>query len=95
MEAGQENLWFFNSVPRFAFSRRIVRKEQIVRVQRGVFCELIKDCLECRGDIGFGLLFQGMKGSHQNTSRLGSRIGLRAEADFAGNDRRCPSGKLA
>jgi len=44
MEADQENLWFFKEVPRSAFSGRVVGKEQIIRVQRGVFCESIDDC---------------------------------------------------
>ncbi len=35
----------FNSVAGSAFLRRVVRKEEIIRVQRGIFCELIKDHL--------------------------------------------------
>jgi len=43
--------------------------------------------LNTKGDIGFSLLFQGMEGGHQNATGLGLSIGLRAEADFASNDR--------
>jgi hypothetical protein len=44
-EADEENHWFFNGVPRSVCSRRVVGKEQIIRVRRGVLRELIKDCL--------------------------------------------------